>query len=194
MDRNARQPGKFWNPWRISGWSLVGGLLLLPAIAMNFTSEVQWTLSDFLLMGLMIGCVGLGIELAVRATRNNSYRGGAAVALLTGFLVTWANGAVGIIGNEDHPANLMFFAVIGIAIAGAFITRFRARGLTVTMSAAAAGQFAVPLIAIAIWSPPMTADLARTLIFNSAFAVFWLASAYLFRDAAESDEQHINVN
>ena len=176
----------FWNPWRVGGWGLAAFLLILPAVAMNFTAEVQWTVSDFLIMGLMIGCVGLGIELAVRAARNNHYRGGAAIALLTGFLVTWANGAVGIIGNEDHPANLMFFAVIGLAVAGAFLARFRARGMAAVMSFAAGGQFAVPLIAIAIWSPPFTADLVRTLLFNSVFAIFWLASAYLFREAASA--------
>ena len=191
----SKNPGSaFWNPWRLAGWNLAAGLLILPAVAMNFTAEVNWTLSDFLIMGLMIGCVGLGIELAVRATRNNKYRGGAAAALLTGFLVTWANGAVGIIGNEDHPANLMFFAVIGIAIGGAFLARFKARGMARTMALAALGQFAVPLIAMAIWSPPIDLGLIKTLLFNSVFACLWLASAWLFREASESAEPYINVN
>jgi len=175
--------GAFWNPWRLAGWGLAATLLILPAVAMNFTAEVQWTVSDFLFMGMMVGCVGLGLELAVRATRNSRYRAGAAVALLTGFLVTWANGAVGIIGNEANPANLMFFAVIAMAIAGSFAARFKAPGMAVTMAAAALGQFAVPLIAMAIWSPPIDMDLARTLLFNSVFAGLWLLSAWLFRRA-----------
>jgi hypothetical protein len=127
-------------------------------------------------------------------TRNRRYRGGAAVALLTAFLVTWANGAVGIIGDEDHPANLMFFAVIAIAIGGAFLARFKARGMDRAMALAAIGQFAVPLIAMAIWSPPIDLGLVKTLLFNSVFACLWLASAWLFRGAAESAERYINVN
>jgi hypothetical protein len=190
-ERNGR---RFGNGWRIAGWGLATLPLILPATAMIFTAEVNWTASDFLIMGLMIGCVGLGIELAVRATRNSMYRGGAGLALLTGFLVTWTNGAVGIIGDEDHPANLMFFGVIAIAVAGAFMARFKAPGMVRTMAVAALGQFAVPLIAIAIWSPPITVDLVRTLLFNSVFASFWLISAWLFREASESAEHYINVN
>jgi len=173
----------FWNPWRLAGWGLAASLLILPAAAMNFTGDVQWTVADFLFMGMMVGCIGLGLELAVRATRNSRYRGGAAVALVTGFLVIWANGAVGIIGNEDNPANLMFFGVVGIAVAGAFVARFRPRGMAVAMAVAALGQFAVPLIAMAIWSPPIDLDLAKTLLFNSVFAGLWLLSAWLFRQA-----------
>lgn len=191
---NETSTGGFWNRWRIAGWGFAASLLILPAVAMNFTAEVNWTVSDFLIMGMMIGCVGLGIELVVRATRNNSYRGGAAVALLTGFLVTWANGAVGIIGNEGNPANLMFFGVIALAVTGSFLVRFKAPGMARTMASAALGQFAVPLIAIAIWSPPFTVDLVRTLLFNSIFAGFWLVSAWLFREAPESGEPYINVN
>ena len=178
----------FWNPWRRAGWGIAATLLILPAVAMNFTAEVNWTVSDFLIMGLMMGCVGLGIELVLRATRNSSYRGGAGLALLTGFLVTWANGAVGIIGNEDHPANLMFFGVIAVAVAGAFMARFKAPGMARTMAVAALGQFAVPLIAIAIWAPPINLDLVRTLLFNCVFAGFWLISAWLFRAASATGE------
>jgi hypothetical protein len=177
----------FWNPWRLAGWGLAASLLILPAVAMNFTPEVKWTVSDFMVMGMMIGCIGLGLELAVRATSDSRYRGGAAFALLTGFLVTWANGAVGIIGNEANPANLMFFGVIAIAIAGSFLSRFKAPGMARTMSVAALGQFGVPLIAMAIWSPPIDMGLAMTLLFNSIFAGMWLLAAWLFhraRDAA----------
>ena len=186
--------GTFWNPWRLGGWGLALGLLLLPAIAMQFTGEVQWTLSDFLVAAMMLAILGLGIELTVRVTRNSLYRAGAAVALLSGFLVIWINGAVGIIGNEDHPANLMFFGVIALAIAGSFICRFRARGMARNMAMTGLAQLTAPLIAIAIWSLPVTVDLVKTLIFNAGLAGFWLASAWLFRQAAESGEPLINVN
>jgi len=185
MNSENIRDGNFWNPWRVGGWGIAGALLLLPAVAMRFTGEVQWTVSDFMIAAMMIAILGLGIELTVRATRNSNYRGGGGVALLTGFLVSWINGAVGIIGNESHPANLMFFVVIGIAIAGAFVARFKARGMAWAMGIAGLGQFAVPLIAIAIWSPPLTVELVKTLAFNAVFAGLWLLSAGLFRRAAE---------
>jgi hypothetical protein len=176
--------GGFWNAWRISGWGIGAGLLLLPATAMQFTGEVNWTVSDFLFMAMMISCVGLGIELAVRASRSSRYRAGAAVSLLTGFLVIWANGAVGIIGDEGDTANLLFFGVIGLAVGGAFLARFRPGGMARAAAIAAAAQFAVPLIAMARWSIPLTADVTKTLLFNTVFAALWLLSAWLFRQAS----------
>jgi hypothetical protein len=173
----------FWNPWRLAGWGLAASLLILPAVAMTMTSEVQWMVSDFLFMSMMVGCIGVGLELAVRATRNSRYRGGAAVALVTGFLVVWANGAVGIIGNEDNPANLMFFGVIATAIVGSFAVRFKTPGMAWAMAVSGVAQFAVPLAAMAIWSPPIDMDLAKTLLFNCVFAGLWLLSAWLFARA-----------
>ena len=128
------------------------------------------------------------------STRNHRYRAGAAMALMTGFLVTWANGAVGIIGNEDNPANLLFFGVIAVAVAGSLIARFKAPGMVRTMAAAGLGQFVVPLIAMAIWSPAIDLGLVKTLLFNAGFAGLWLVSAWLFRTASKSGEPYINVN
>ena len=171
-------------PWRWIGWGFAGFLLLLPAVAMQFSREVNWGLGDFIIMAFMIGTVGMGVELAVRASRNNAYRAGAAAALLTGFLVTWSNLAVGIIASEDHPANGMFFAVIAVAIVGSFLSQFRPRGMGWVMTLAALGQFAAPFIAIAIWSTPITPDLMKVIVFNSIFAAMWYFSATMFRKAA----------
>ena len=41
-------------------------LLLLPAIALLFTDEVQWTAGDFLFAAVLLGGTGLLVELVVR--------------------------------------------------------------------------------------------------------------------------------
>ena len=51
-----------WRILRIAGWGFAAILLLLPAIAMQFTSEVDWDARDFIVMGALIGMVGLGTE------------------------------------------------------------------------------------------------------------------------------------
>ena len=106
-------------PWRIIGWGGAAALLLTPLVAMQFTSEVDWSLADFVVMGAMMLAVGVPIELAVRASDSLAYRLGAALALITGFLLIWVNLAVGVIGNEDNPMNLMFFGVVVLAVIGA---------------------------------------------------------------------------
>ena len=53
-------------PWRAIGWGGAAVLLALPFIAMQFTRDVTWTLSDFAAFGVMLLMVGIPLELAVR--------------------------------------------------------------------------------------------------------------------------------
>ena len=167
--------GRGVNLWRIAGWGLAAALLLTPLVAMRFTDEVNWAPGDFAVAALLIGGLGLGIELAVRKTRNLAFRAGAALAVLTAFLLVWVNLAVGFIGDEGNPANLMFAAVLLVALAGAVAARFRPRGMALAMAAAAGAQLLVAIIVfVADLASPV--ELGLTL----AFALPWLASAVFF--------------
>jgi hypothetical protein len=162
-------------------------LLLLPLVAMQFTSEVNWTLSDFVFAGAMFGLVGGTYELAIRLSRNYAYRGGVAVALLAAFLLVWINLAVGIIGNEDNPANLIFFAVIAIALTGSIASRFDAIGMARAMTVTAVVQELIAVIVLFVGlgrtDPPGPVGLFALISF---FAFLWIASAALFRKAASA--------
>jgi len=172
--------------WRILGWGAAVVLILHPLVAMQFTSEVNWTLSDFVFAAVMLGSVGLGLELAVRRG-NRAYTFAAALALLVSFLSFWFTGAVGIIGNENEDSNALFLGVIAIALAGSVIALFRPAGMAVVMVVAAIGQVAVPVVAsiigdsrlAAIWAP-------EVIILTLIFTAMWLGSARLFRDAAQA--------
>ncbi|MBI5939635.1 MAG: hypothetical protein HY859_04335, partial [Caulobacterales bacterium] len=133
--------------WRVMLWGGAGLLLLAPLIAMRFTSEVVWTGSDFVAFGVMLAVLCGGVELAVRLSRNNGYRVAAGIALVAGFLMVWMNLAVGIIGNQDNPANQMFFGVLAVGLLGALIARFRAAGLARAMVAMAIAQGLVAVVA-----------------------------------------------
>lgn len=135
-----------WSLWRIVGWGGAATLVLLPAIAMQFTSEVNWTLSDFGFAAMLFGALGLGIELAVRMTPDRFYRAGASFALLSAFLVVWSNGAVGMIGNEDNPINLLFLGVIMIALIGSILSRFGKEGMALAMFTAGSVQASIATI------------------------------------------------
>jgi hypothetical protein len=168
-----------WSPWRITGWGLAASLLLLPAVAMRFTPEVNWTAFDFVFAAALIGGVGVAFEVAVRMTRSVPYRSGVAVALAAAFLLVWVNGAVGMIGSEDNPFNLLFLGVIALALAGAIAARFRAAGTARAMIAAAVAQGAIGVAG-------MAADL-RGGVLSAALAGLGLLSAALFRKAASAD-------
>jgi len=74
-------------------------LLLIPIIAMQFTDEVNWNLMDFVVAGVLLLGTGLMCELAIRKIDNIKYRIAACAAFLLGFLLIWAELAVGIFGT-----------------------------------------------------------------------------------------------
>ena len=169
-------------PWRWLMWGGLAGLLALPAVAMRFTDEVQWGPEDFLVMGIMFGTVGAGMEIAVRMSRNLAYRMAFALSLAAGFLLLWISLAVGIIGSEDDMANAPYGYVLIIAVLGSLASLFRARGMAWTMAAAAVMQGVVPVLA---WVDGVAAA-GRPVVFflTVLFCGMGGVAAGLFRQAA----------
>lgn len=160
-------------------WGGAGALLLLPAVAMRFTEEVQWDAFDFLVMGGMLLAVCLAFETAVRLARDKAYLVAAAIAVGASFLTVWANLAVGIIGSENNPVNDIFFGVVAVAFLGALLARLRPRGLAWAMVATAVAQLAACLYA---W----LGGHGYVFVFTAVMCGLWLAAAQLFRHAARA--------
>lgn len=72
--------------------------MLVPFIAMQFTSEVNWELGDFVIAGVLLLVTGLMVELVLRKT-SNKYRFPVLAAIVLLFLLVWAELAVGIFGT-----------------------------------------------------------------------------------------------
>jgi hypothetical protein len=177
MTDTTRQHGSSnWRWVRPIAWGAAAALILTPLVAMKFTSEVNWTVGDFLFASMLIGGIGIALELAVRISGSWNYRAGALLGVAAGFFLIWANGAVGYIGPEDNPYNLVFFAVVAVAFVGSLVASFRAKGMAWAMAAAGAAH----AIAGAYGFP---AD-PRTGPITLAFVAMWLGSALLFRRAA----------
>jgi hypothetical protein len=178
--RPSKNPvrSRAWNPWRLAGWGAAAALWLAPWVAMQFTPEVDWGPADFAFAFVLLAVVGVACELAVRRTANRFYRAAAAMALATASILVWANAAVGIIGNEDNPANRMYWVVLAVGLLGAVAARWRPRGMAWALVATAMAQALVAGIAqLAGWG--------RAWPITLFFAALWLASAWLFRQAAD---------
>jgi hypothetical protein len=74
-------------------------LLLLPLIAMTFTTEVNWKIFDFLVAGILLLGAGLTLELILRKIKPLRYRILFGIALFLVLFLIWAELAVGIFGT-----------------------------------------------------------------------------------------------
>jgi hypothetical protein len=74
-------------------------LLLIPFIAMQFTDEVNWSLLDFVVMGILLLGTGFIYEFVLRTVKKTTHRIAICAAILVGFLLIWAELAVGIFGT-----------------------------------------------------------------------------------------------
>jgi peptidoglycan/LPS O-acetylase OafA/YrhL len=74
-------------------------LLLIPFIAMQFTNEVNWTLFDFMVAGVLLLGTGLLCELVIRKVKNIKYRLAICGVILIALLFIWIELAVGIFGT-----------------------------------------------------------------------------------------------
>jgi hypothetical protein len=144
---------------------------------MQVTDEVRWTAFDFVAAALLSGAVCGGIELAARSGRGPAYVAAGAVALLGGLLIVWANLAVGIIGNEGNPLNIMFLAVPVLGLVLAALSRFQPSGMALAMVATAAAQGAAAAVVVIL-----AGEVGA--IYAAVMAAPFLASAWLFRRSA----------
>jgi len=78
---------------------LVTLLLLVPLFAQQFTDEVNWTLFDFILAGVMLLSTGLFCDFIFRKVKTNKYSIAIIVAIFGMLLLIWAELAVGIFGT-----------------------------------------------------------------------------------------------
>lgn len=159
-------------------------LLLVPLTAMRFTREVVWTGIDFTVAWILMAAVGLSLRVLLKRSISVAYRLGAAIAVGAAFLLTWCNLAVGFIGNESNPANLLYFGVVLIEFTGICLARFAPAGLARALFATAVAQALVPVIALLVWRVEFTDDVALIFLLNFVFVLLFVMSALLFRRAA----------
>ena len=166
-----------FNGWRIVGWGSLLALLMLPALAMQMTGEVNWTAGDFVFSAILLGFIGTVVELAARFARPGALRIGYLIAGFTAFFTFWSNAAVGIIGDEDS-VNVFFFLMVAGAILAAMVVRFRPGAMKWIAVLLAIGQYVVGIAALR-----MMPGHAVEWGFLTVLAVLWLTAAWCFNRA-----------
>lgn len=75
------------------------GILLIPFCAMALTNEVNWTISDFVLAGILLLAFGLLIDNLYGRKPDKISKMLGIIAALIVFILLWLELAVGIFGS-----------------------------------------------------------------------------------------------
>lgn len=154
----------------------LGVLLILgPLVAQMVYEEFLWSAMDFVVWTLLVGGAFSLLMLGARSQKK-IYRLAVTVSVMTGFLTIWANLAVGIIGREDNPMNLLYFGFLAVGIVGALISRGRGEGLVITL-----GMMSVLHCGMALWLCAVLAT--STAWVTGILSALWCLAGILFHRA-----------
>lgn len=175
-------------------WVLItAAVLAVPLLAMvlklgvpdpgtGTTDGVNWGPMDFAIVGVLVLGAGLLFEFASARAGTGAHRAAVGIAVLAGLMLVWVNLAVGMIGDEGNPANLMYVLVLAVALICTSVARFEPREAAIVMFATAGAQALVAVIAL-------VAGLDPTLPADAFFIAAWIASGLLFRQASVHSAQ-----
>lgn len=167
-----------FNLWRAAAWGGAALLLAIPAVMTQVSPEWDWGPFDFAVFATMLGLACAAFELTARASRDIAHLAAAGLALGTAFVIVWASLAVGIIGNEDNPANLVFVGVLAVGLVGGALVRLRSAGMARVMVATTLAQAVAAIVAVVVGVPPEG-------VLTAIFIAPWLISSWLFSIAAK---------
>lgn len=162
---------------------LVTALLLVPLVAMQFTPEVRWTLSDFIFASVLLLGVTIPLEWVMRRS-HGAYRVAAALALVTAFLLTWSNAAVGL---TDSAADAFYPLTVLLGAIGATVARFRPTALAWILAGVAVILVLIGTGAVVAGIVPPYNTAPRIFAITAFFAVPLVGSAFPFKRAAHEN-------
>ena len=118
-------------------------------------------------------------------TENANHKTALVLAIATALILFWVIGAVGVLGADGDPADLMYIGVLAVGVTGAIIVRFQPMGMARAMIATALAQTLVTVIALIIGkqdAPYMS--VFEIVSLNGFFITLFLGSARLFQKSA----------
>lgn len=146
---------------------------------------MNWSLEDYILAGALLWIVVTMMWLVTRRSLRLSYRAGAAIAVFTSLAIFVSAGAVGIIGDEGNVANLLYLGALVLGFLGAFLSRFRADGLALTMTLVGAAIVLIGAGALVLKvGASGNAYPCDVIVATAAFSGAYFLSAWLFHRAA----------
>ena len=118
-------------------------------------------------------------------TQKTAYLTAVALALGAGLLLVWGVAAMGVIGAEGDPFDLLYLGVLAVGIIGAFVARFQPIGMARALLAMAVAQAFIAVFALLVGKQDVpVSSVAEIVGLNGFFIALFVGAAWLFRRAA----------
>ena len=166
---------------------VTAGVLLVPFFGNIYVDGWSWHWYTFVLAGILLFGAGLTYELVAKRMSNKAYKFAVGLAVGTALILGWVN--MVRISESENLAYLMYYGVLAVGFIGAFIARFKPRGMSRILFGMAIAQMSVPVIALIIWPPPVISwapGVTQVFGLNVFFAILFVGSALLFRRASRA--------
>ena len=170
--------------WRRSTW-LIGLFLVLAAFGLKQLSGETAFVDTLAQGGCLLFAIGIAAHLSSRLRGRAAYRVAFLLAVAAVLLLGWVTAAVGIVGSQHNDLNLMYAAVIAVAVVGVILARFKPRGMSWALYATALAQVTVAAVTL---SPGLNAPFSwafEIVTINGFFIALFLGSAVLFSRSVE---------
>jgi len=122
--------------------------------------------------------------------KSTAYRSALAVAVGTAVFLVWGMAALGVVGIEGDPADLMFFGVLATGIGSSIVARLQPEGMARAMLVTAGATALVGVIALMLGKHQAEySSVFEILGLTGMYATLFAASALLFRVAAAQENR-----
>jgi hypothetical protein len=74
-------------------------LLLVPLVAMIFSDKVDWSLYDFIIIGILLAGLGGAYQLIINGIKSNLLQAAIGIVLVAALVLIWIEMAVGLFGS-----------------------------------------------------------------------------------------------
>lgn len=112
---------------------IAASILIIPLVISMVSTEMNWSVMDYIIVWILLFSAGITYRLIARKKKTTSYRGAIAIAGLTGLFMMWINLGVGIFGSGPNPVNLLYAVVLTVGLFGSILSRFKPRGMALTL-------------------------------------------------------------
>lgn len=185
INRNSMQKQQPLSQLALKVGLVVGGILMIPLVAMRLTADVDWSLVDFAIMGTLLFGTGFSFVLATRYVTEVYYRLAVGLALGSTLFMIWANLAVGLIGSGPNAGNLLSMLVPLIGLVGSAWVRVETKLMERVMYTMATAMVIIAIIALLLgMQHGRGSSVTEVIGVSGFFAAAFVTSGLLFRQAA----------